>query len=702
MQEMKKNIILVKQKSLKAFTICYLKAIFASDKKLRHIMNTITNAKMSWLVLSLILLAFPNTSVSQTVKLGILESFVGYTGAGAVTNAAGASWTGDAGTNIGAFSGFGTNPSFIGNTYSADASTAQCRFDLMRVFIHLNDLFVDYPATHAPAFGAGETILPGVYSIDGAGSVGGAFTLDGGGDPNAYFVIKFYGAMNVGAGATINLTGGTQSCNVFYIADGAISVAANANLKGTLFSKIGAVDLGDGVVLEGRMLCLEGAITAGTSATVSPPPGTCTIPIFCESSCSPAPAVDVLGVLLDYALYTNLGAVPNTGTSGINGKIGTNSGIVSGFGSSIVISDIHTADASTAQAKIDLDNAYIALMALTNTVTSHPAVFGSVAPGGETINAGVYFINSAGSLSGTLVLDGQNNPDAIFVFKFAGAFSVASRAKMILINEARRCNVFFIGGAGVAIGAISIADNTVLKGTFLSHGGACGSGASTFISGRQLSTGGAVNTYSGIVYNNPESVTSTLIGVSLPIELLSFTSKCNNQNIVLEWSTATEVNNDYFSIERSIDGINWELVTKVDGAGNSSSIKTYSYIDVWQYHDISYYRLKQTDYDGEFKNSSIIPIEKCGEDIIELAINSNPIIELAIYPNPVIETLNLSYEGDKSQVLSTSIYNLLGEMVYYSEFYQPKIVFENKLNGVYFIHVNTTSKNSIEKFIVAD
>jgi len=160
----------------------------------------------------------------------------------------------------------------------------------------------------------------------------------------------------------------------------------------------------------------------------------------------------------------------------------------------------------------------------------------------------------------------------------------------------------------------------------------------------------------------------------------------------LNWRTATEIDNDYFSIERSIDVINWELVTKVDGAGNSPSINTYSYIDVSQYHDISYYRLKQTDFDGEFKNSAIITTEKCGEDIIELAI----------YPNPVIETLNLSYKGDKSQILSTLIYNLLGEIVYYSEFYQSKIVFENKLNDVYFIHVNTTSKNSIEKFIVVN
>jgi hypothetical protein len=484
------------------------------------VINFIMKKKLLFSIITITLLLFSNISFSQTVNLGILESFEGYTGAGAITNAAGATWTGDAGTNIGIISGFGPPPSFTGNTYNANAVTAQCRFDLFRLYIHLNDLFVDYPATHAAAFGGGETITPGVYSIPGAGSIGSSLTLDGGGNPDAFFVIKFYGAMTVGANAVVNLIGGTQSCNVFFIAQGAISVAADANIKGTLFSKIGAVGLGANTVLEGRMLSLQGAIVNGAGAKAGPPPGTCTIPIFCESNCSAAPAVDVLGVLSNYALYTNLGAVPNTSTSGIDGNIGTNGGIVSGFGDSVVIGSTHTTDASTIQANIDLDTAYNSLMALPNTVPSdagvspvvilaHAASFGSVAAGGEKINAGVYFIDGAGSLLGTLVLDGQNNPDAIFVFKFAGALTVAAQAKMILINGARRCNVFWIGGAGVATGAISIGAGATLKGTFLSHGGACGSGADVFLAGRQLSTGGAVNTYSGIIYNNPVCVTST-------------------------------------------------------------------------------------------------------------------------------------------------------------------------------------------------
>ena len=178
----------------------------------------------------------------------------------------------------------------------------------------------------------------------------------------------------------------------------------------------------------------------------------------------------------------------------------------------------------------------------------------------------------------------------------------------------------------------------------------------------------------------------------LPLELLSFTGECYNQSIVLEWSTASEANNDYFSIERSIDGINWQTITHVPGAGNSTELTNYSFIDVARYSDLSYYRLKQTDYDGQSKYSNIIEIQKCVEEIIELAV----------FPNPTKEALNIYYGGDKDKIISISIYNVLGVIVYYSEFYQSKIVFENKLNGIYFLQVNTTSNISIEKFIVVN
>ena len=342
-------------------------------------------------------------------------------------------------------------------------------------------------------------------------------------------------------------------------------------------------------------------------------------------------------------------------------------------------------------------------MSLPNTIPSdagvlpevlipHAAAFGNVTPGGETINAGVYFINSAGSLGGNLFLDGQNNPNAVFVFKFAGSFSVAAQAKIILINGARRCNVFWIGGAGVPTGAISMGSGAVLTGTFLSHGGACGSGASVFLSGRQLSTGGAVNTYSGMIFNNPVCVTSLSLNSTLPIELLSFTGECNNQNVLFNWKTASEHNSDFFSLERSIDGLIWVNIGKIPAAGNSTSEISYNYSDYGRYYDISYYRLIQTDFDGQTKIYNPIAINKCNE--------TNEL--LFVEPNPAVEQININYSGDFDKVLFTSVYDLYGKSVYFNEVYSSTIPIVNIQDGIYYLQLVLESGIIVRKFCITN
>jgi hypothetical protein len=422
----------------------------------------------------------------ETLDLRSLSSFEAFTGTGAITNSG--TFTGDVGTNVGALTGF-TGPLFNGSVHFNDGLTAQAELDLLKVYIHLNNIFVTHPGTHAPAFGS-ETLTPGVYSIGGAGSVAGTLTLDGLGDPNAVFIMKFKGAFTAGAGSTINLINGADAANVFWVAQGALSVGANSAIKGTLLAYPGAITLGVNSSIEGRLLSSVGAITVGVGGTATMP-GAMNIPINPMVSYTPAAAVDVLGSIENFSLFTSNGAVANASTSGILGDVGADVGAISGFATSAHIGSFYNADAVTAQAKIDLDYAYNQLMLIPTTVSNHTPAFGS----GETLSPGVYSTPGAGSLAGTITLDAGGVSDAVFIFKFNGAFAAGAQSKVILSNGTRRCNVFWISEGAASIGSFS-----TLKGTILAHNGAATMGAGGNLEGRLLSTGGAIGFSTGVVY----------------------------------------------------------------------------------------------------------------------------------------------------------------------------------------------------------
>jgi hypothetical protein len=100
-----------------------------------------------------------------------------------------------------------------------------------------------------------------------------------------------------------------------------------------------------------------------------------------------------------------------------------------------------------------------------------------------------------------------------------------------------------------------------------------------------------------------------LNNIVLPIELLSFTGKEMKEYNHIEWVTASETNNDYFTLERSDDGENWERIYYKPGAGNSNQNINYSYKDYEFKNDLNYYKLTQVDFDGIGRESFIISID---------------------------------------------------------------------------------------------
>jgi len=111
----------------------------------------------------------------------------------------------------------------------------------------------------------------------------------------------------------------------------------------------------------------------------------------------------------------------------------------------------------------------------------------------------------------------------------------------------------------------------------------------------------------------------------LPIELLSFTAEPVNSNVNLNWRTATETNNDFYTIERSLDDQVFDTVCIVKGAGNSSSVLNYSAEDLNPLNGTSYYRLKQTDFDGKYTYSQLVPVFRNAADKIEYQLFPNPV-----------------------------------------------------------------------------
>ena len=128
-------------------------------------------------------------------------------------------------------------------------------------------------------------------------------------------------------------------------------------------------------------------------------------------------------------------------------------------------------------------------------------------------------------------------------------------------------------------------------------------------------------------------------GAALPIDLVSFTGKCENNTVELEFVVASQINNDYYSIERSVDGNEWSEIGLIEGEGNTSTQITYSWIDVNPMNGVNYYRLTQTDYDGTSEIFTPIAI----------TCETAPVDGYSVYPNPANGLFNIDIELENHQ-----------------------------------------------------
>ncbi len=178
-------------------------------------------------------------------------------------------------------------------------------------------------------------------------------------------------------------------------------------------------------------------------------------------------------------------------------------------------------------------------------------------------------------------------------------------------------------------------------------------------------------------------------GNALPIKLLSFDAQKNGDVVDLSWVTAEEINNDFFTIERSVDGQVFEELTQVQGAGTSSESRSYSTIDNDPLSGTSYYRLKQTDFNGQYEYFPMVAVD------FENTVSTVSVVEnLTVGPNPFSNEFTLSFSTEEAGIFEVNVMNMNGQLVHHDvmpvEYGQNRYRFVDRQQlpaGMYFVNL---------------
>ena len=164
-----------------------------------------------------------------------------------------------------------------------------------------------------------------------------------------------------------------------------------------------------------------------------------------------------------------------------------------------------------------------------------------------------------------------------------------------------------------------------------------------------------------------------------PVTFISFTGKKINNAVVLNWSTALELNNQKFVVERSSDLYQWETLGEIAGAGNSSSIHNYSFTDFEALQGNSYYRLRQVDYNGTSAYSTIITVQEKLQQI-----------NISVSPNPFDDAFTI--QSNSTEKNNVFIHDVLGRLVYETSFENGSTTINPPIPaGTYIITVSSSA-----------
>jgi len=360
---------------------------------------------------------------------------------------------------------------------------------------------------------------------------------------------------------------------------------------------------------------------------------------------------------------------------------------------------------------------------------------GGVAITGATQSRGVVIQNSASSntVGGYLGNFGanpmgnviaNNTSDGIYIFSVAADSNLISR-NLIYLNGAasKPINLNYganQGNSGKTVPVIMTVTTSVVTGSAAATGGV-GDTVEVFANttgncrdmmtykGSTLADAVGNWTLSGITINNGESVVATartvanhntgeasICTVPLPIELLYFNAVCTeDKKTKLNWASASERGSDYFIIERSDDGINYKYIGKIKAAGTNNRTVNYFFVDEEPVTGISYYRLKQTDLDKNFKYYNKVFISDC----------FNKQTKILVFPNPAQDYIYINFSATRNEPVNIEIFDMMGKSLLNRNFNcDPEnnsfeIKTEDLPKGIYFIKIILPSGTEQIKFL---
>jgi len=240
------------------------------------------------------------------------------------------------------------------------------------------------------------------------------------------------------------------------------------------------------------------------------------------------------------------------------------------------------------------------------------------------------------------------------------------------------------------------------------------SNGNSLISGWQVPTPGctslaSINTVGRTVTGNEakrnnlttysDATSQWAIGMSLyvlPIELLSLAGYNQDEVNVLNWTTESEYNSDYFDVERSEDGVNFSSIGRVNASGFSTTAQNYSLTDFHPWQRMNYYRLKMFDQDNSYKYSNVI--------LIMLSTVRPDEIVTVVGPNPVINEINMEFHSQQHESIAIDLTDELGRILSTQTNEIPAGASFFTLNvshlpvAVYFLHIRHLEQNTSELF----